>query len=71
MTSRLSQQERFQEAIDILKRGRLSLLTALIKVLHPWLFVMRMQLCICIHKGSANRENYSTGSGTIAVATLN
>ena len=33
MTSRLSQNERIQQAIDILQEGRLSLLTVLIKVL--------------------------------------
>ena len=35
MTSRLSPNERIQRAIDILQEGRLSLLTALIKVLDP------------------------------------
>ena len=34
-TSRLSPNERIQRAIDILQEGRLSLLTALIKVLDP------------------------------------
>jgi len=34
-TSRLSQNERIQEAIGILKHGRLSFLTALIKILDP------------------------------------